>query len=83
MTKKTKKHLLIRPKLAFENVGGNWCIKLNPKRIYRADVAVNQPDYKIRGKIFVDVKRKCGTDSFLLEKGDYDIVKRRKLKKVV
>jgi hypothetical protein len=77
-----QKTLLVRPKSAFTNVGGTFGVRLNPKRIYRAVIATNQPNYKKRGLIFIDVKQKAGTDEFLLDKEDYIIVK-KKLRKVI
>jgi len=69
--------LLIRPRLAFTNVGGTAGVRLNPKRVYHASVAFNQPKYKERGLVFVNVRQKAGTDEFLLGKDDYTVVKKR------
>lgn len=76
------KIIRIRPKFAFKNFGGAFGIVMNPKRIYRAIPATNQPDYKEKGLVFITVKQKRGKDEFLLSKEDYVVVK-KKLKKVM
>jgi hypothetical protein len=68
-----EKKLYVRPKMAFY-LAGMEETRLNPRKIYLAHPATNQPDYKKRGLIFVK--------DVLLGKEDYIIVK-KKLRKVV
>lgn len=70
--------IYIKPRLPFVNVGGAFGVRLNSNRIYRAEIATNQPDYKKKGLVFVSVKQKLGSDDFLLGKDDYKIVKVKK-----
>jgi hypothetical protein len=68
--------ILIRPKLAFRNAG-EFGFGLNPKKSYLAHPAINQPDFRKKGLVFVNAK---GSE-FLLEKKDYTVVKRRSKRK--
>lgn len=76
LSRSKEKRLLIRPRLAFSNVGGTLGVSLNPNRVYSASVATNQPDYKEKGLVFVNVSQKAGTDEFLLGKKDYVVIKK-------
>lgn len=73
---KKVRSMLIKPRLRFSNVGGTVGVGMNPKRIYRAIVATNQPDYKEKGLVFVNLKQKAGTDFILLGKEDYLVVRK-------
>ena len=55
----------VKPKLNYQLLGTS--IRLNSKKVYRATIASNQPDYKKQGLIFVR--------GILLDKTEYMIVK--------
>ena len=55
--------MLVKPNLNYKLLGTD--IVLNKDKVYDADHATNQPDWKERGAIF------CG--QVLLEKGEYEI----------
>jgi len=59
----------IRPKENYKLLGTG--IELNKERIYYAMHATNLPDWKEKGKIFVQDDRNFG---FLLEAGEYEIL---------
>jgi hypothetical protein len=62
----------IRPLGNFKLLGTN--ITLDSNQIYDAIPAENQPDYIRDGKVFALIPRFNGDDSFLLRRGDYEIV---------
>lgn len=60
--------MLIKPKLNYQLMGTDF--KLNQDNIYKAVKAINLPEYKEKGKIFVISKGQ----SMMLEKGEYTII---------
>tara|TARA_R110002020_G_scaffold59237_1_gene161717 strand:+ start:450 stop:662 length:213 start_codon:yes stop_codon:yes gene_type:complete len=65
----------IRPLGNFKQLGTN--ITLDSTQIYDAILADNQPEYIRDGKVFALIPRFDGDDSFLLGRGEYEIVKGR------
>lgn len=61
----------IRPKLDYKLLGTD--IQLNKNKVYNAIVSTNIPEYKEKELIFVNVR---GDYEFMLEKGEYIIVKK-------
>ncbi len=64
----------VKPILSYNILGTG--IKLDSKKTYRAVPAINQPEYKEKGKIFI-LENGTEINSFgvLLEAGEYHIVK--------
>jgi hypothetical protein len=60
----------IKPK---ENYSINGYGKLNKAKIYKAVIATNQPDYKEKGKIFVEPNEDLRIE-LLLTRNEYEIV---------
>ncbi len=60
----------IKPKL---NYSINGYGKLNKARTYTAVIATNQPDYKKKGKIFVEPNEDLRIE-LLLKKEEYEII---------
>jgi hypothetical protein len=56
----------VKPKENYELLGTN--IKANKNLIYQAEPAINQPNYKEEGLIFLII------NGFLLKKGEYTII---------
>ena len=63
----------VKPKLSYKLLGTD--IKLNKNKTYNYITAINQPDYKKEGKIFI---LENGTEEnsfgFLLNKNEYEVI---------
>jgi hypothetical protein len=68
-----KNYIKIRPKLPFKHAGYPNSTRLDLRKVYRARIAFNQPDYVERGKVFVDCPG--GAPELMLEKDDYTVIK--------
>jgi hypothetical protein len=60
----------IKPKLSYSISGYG---KLNKDKTYKAVIATNQPDYKEKGKIFVEPNEDLQIE-LLLTRNEYEIV---------
>ena len=60
----------IKPKLNYSMSGYG---QLNKAKTYKAVIAINQPDYKEKGKIFVEPNDDLRIE-LLLKKGEYEVV---------
>lgn len=62
----------VKPKLAYRHANYPASTALDPAKVYEAVHATNQPDWKEKGKIFVDSPN--GAPEMLLMEGEYEIV---------
>ena len=60
--------LKIKPKENYKLLGTYPVITLNKNKVYRAIIAINQPDYKKTGLVFCN--------DILLNKTEYTIIKK-------
>jgi len=60
----------IKPKL---NYSMSFYGQLNKDKTYKAVIAINQPDYKEKGKIFVEPNDDLRIE-LLLKKGEYEVI---------
>jgi hypothetical protein len=64
----------VQPILNYNVLGTG--IKLDSKKVYRAILAINQPEYKEKGKIFLlENGNDLNSYGVLLERGEYKIIK--------
>jgi hypothetical protein len=64
--------MIIKPQESFRLLGTS--IRLDSGKTYQAINATNQPDWESKGLVFVLVDGDIDGASFLLEKGEYEIV---------
>ena len=64
----------VKPKLNYKLMGTN--IKLDKNKTYNYITAINQPDYKKKGKIFIlENGNNKNSFGFLLNKKEYEVIK--------
>jgi len=64
----------VKPKLNYKLMGTN--IKLDKNKTYNYITAINQPDYKKEGKIFIlENGNNKNSFGFLLNKKEYEVIK--------